>query len=159
MSGKCILVWFILGPIGAGKSTYIHKILETVKINYLSPDLVTKDKNLSYQEARSYIGNLMKEHIEEKKSFIIEGTGQRDELYNLFVSYKNNPDINLKVTFIDVDLETAIKRNKNRIRVLPESTVKEVYEKCYERRYKWKDFNCQYIHTNNIEKINIDNVY
>jgi len=81
-------IWFVLGPIGAGKSSYINKILSKCKLVFLSPDLIEKERKISYSETRELMENIMKQHVENRISFIIEGTGQHDDLYDLLVEYK-----------------------------------------------------------------------
>lgn len=156
-----VTIWFVLGPIGAGKSSYINKVLQTNDLVFLSPDLIKKEKNTSYLETRELMENLIKQHIENKISFIIEGTGQHDDVYDLFTSYKNDPTVNLKVTYIDIDLETALERNKSRERVLPDNIVRDVYKKCKKRRHLWKEFNCEYIDHKDlfVKDQNFSNIY
>lgn len=137
-------VWFVLGPIGAGKSSFIATILKTHDLVYLSADIVQRERKLSYADTRNLMEKIIKEHIDNKISFIIEGTGQHDDLYDLFVDYRKS-GINLKVTFIDVDLDVALRRNKSRTRVLEDETVRNVYRRCMERRHRWKEFGCTYI--------------
>lgn len=137
-------VWFVLGPIGAGKSSYINTLMRANKLAYLSADIVKREQNLSYADTRILMEKIIQQHIDSRTSFITEGTGQHDDLYDLFVEYKSM-DIDLKVTFIDVDLDVALERNKNRTRVLSDDTVREVHRRCMERRHRWKEFGCTYI--------------
>jgi dephospho-CoA kinase len=139
-------VWFVLGPIGAGKSTFIQIISETYPhLEYLSADIVKRDLQLSYGETREKMAKIIKEHIDRRISFITEGTGQHDELYDLLKEYKEDPAIDLKVTYIDVPLETALHRNRSRDRVLSDETVTEVHSRCTIRKNLWIDFNCEYL--------------
>lgn len=156
-----MLVWFVLGPIGAGKSSYINKLLLTHNLVFLSPDVLQKRENLSYLEARSEMEKIIQQHIENKISFVIEGTGQHDDLYDLFKSFKHNSSINLKVTYIDVTLEIALTRNKARARILSDDTVRDVFNKCNQRRHLWNEFNCEYINYENIidPSGNFTNIY
>lgn len=149
----CMQIIFVLGAIGAGKSTYIHnEILSNNSIKYLSADLLKKRENLTYQEARKKMGKIIQRSVEKRESFITEGTGQHDDMYDLFKSYSNDPEIDLQIMYIDIDLETALKRNKNRVRVLDDETVKRVYRNSQARKHLWKDFNCRYIDYRDIEK-------
>jgi predicted kinase len=143
------VVWFVLGPIGAGKSTYIHKVLQSQPhLVYLSPDTL----NLPYLEARSQMGKLIKDHTDRRVSIIVEGTGQHNDLYELFLEYIANREIELKITFIDIDLPSALERNKQRTRVLPDEIVKQVHKRCYERRSKWQEFGCVYVDYRDLTK-------
>lgn len=137
-------VWFILGPIGAGKSFFINMLLKTHKLTYLSPDILQRDRHISYIEARERMELIMRHHIDKSIPFITEGTGQYDDLRDLFVSYTKQ-NIDLKVFYIDVDLSVALKRNKNRTRVLDDSVVLWVHAQSTARRHLWKEFDCVYL--------------
>jgi len=142
---KSMIIWFVLGPIGAGKSTYIDRILQTNKLVFLSPDLLKKEKGTTYPDTRIMMEKIIEEHVEKKISFIIEGTGQHDDLYGLLTTYCADNSIQLKVTYIDVDLEVAVQRNQSRERVLSDDIVIEVHHRCCQRKHLWKDFNCEYL--------------
>lgn len=145
-----MIVWFVLGPIGAGKSTFIQEILlkeekKGVRLQYLSADVLKKRDNLTYIEARKKMEQIIREHVERGIDFVTEGTGQHDDMYGLFESYKKNPGIELRVTYIDIDIEVALERNKKRTRVLPDDVVREVHENSRKRKGLWKDFGCEYV--------------
>ena len=63
-------VWFILGPIGAGKSFFINMLLKTHKPAYLSPDILQRDRHISYIEARERMELIMRHHIDKSIPFI-----------------------------------------------------------------------------------------
>src|SRR5579872_3955801 len=110
-----MIVWFILGPIGAGKTTFITSCIKQKKhfgAVYLSADVIMKKYNMSYLDARNKMETIINEHIAENKSFITEGTGQHNDLFDWFVSFADNKNIELKLTYIDVDLDVAMERNK-----------------------------------------------
>jgi cytidylate kinase len=138
-------VWFVLGPIGAGKTCLISRIVKEHNIKYLSADILKKETNLSYLEVRKLMGDIIGQHILDRISFVTEGTGQHDDIYDVFVKYKKNPMIDLKITFIDIPLNVALKRNKKRERVLDDSVVEDVYKNCMAKRERWKDFSCNYV--------------
>lgn len=138
------IVWFVLGPIGAGKSSYINTLMRSNNLVYLSADVLKRESKLSYTDTRILMEKIIHGYIEKRISFITEGTGQHDDLYDLFIEYKRM-EIDLRVTFIDVDLDVALLRNKNRTRVLDDLTVREVHCRCMERRHRWAEFGCQYI--------------
>ncbi|VBB18733.1 hypothetical protein YASMINEVIRUS_1265 [Yasminevirus sp. GU-2018] len=154
-------VWFVLGPIGAGKSTYIHHVMkEHPHLTLLSADILKRDHNLSYLETRNLMERIIKGHVDSGISFITEGTGQHDDLYDLFVEYKQNDSLDLRVTYIDVDIEVALERNRKRTRVLTDDTVREVHERCGVRRHRWKDFGCEYIsYKDLLVKSAVDGIY
>jgi tRNA uridine 5-carbamoylmethylation protein Kti12 len=138
-------IWFILGPIGAGKSTLVHKIQQAHNIIYLSADLLKKENGMSYEATRDQMGRIISHHVKNNISFITEGTGQHSDMYDLFCSYKQNVNIELHIIYINIDLATCIKRNKFRTRVLSNEIVKEVYDRSSSNRHLWKDFGCIYI--------------
>lgn len=142
---KKMVVWFVLGPIGAGKTCLISRITQENKIKYLSADLLKKETNLTYLEVREKMGEIIGQHVMDRISFVTEGTGQHDDIYDVFRKYKNDPMIDLKITFIDIPLNIALERNKNRTRILQDSVVEEVYTNCMKRREMWKDFSCEYV--------------
>ena len=126
MSERKFLAWFVLGPSGAGKSTYItrkvkkhneEKDNENNQITYLSADILIRDKGINYQTAREVMEKTISLFVEKGIPFVTEGTGQHDDTYPLFEKYSKDPRIDLKITYIDIDLKTAIARNKSRKRV------------------------------------------
>jgi dephospho-CoA kinase len=143
---KKMIAWFILGSPGAGKSILISRIIkEKIFLNYISADIIKRDTKLSYLQVRNMMGDIISQHVKNHKSFITEGTGQHDDLYDLFLDYKKSPLIDLRVTFIDVPLSVALERNKKRTRVLDDKIVTKIYGKSMERRHRWKDFDCHYV--------------
>src|SRR5271154_3371314 len=97
--GKMI-AWFVLGSPGAGKSTLISRIIkEKENLKYISADIIQRDTKLSYLQVRKMMGDIITQYVKDHKSFITEGTGQHDDLYDLFLDYKKDPLIDLKVTF------------------------------------------------------------
>lgn len=143
---KKMIVWFVLGSPGAGKSILISRIIKDKNfLNYISADIIKRDTNLSYLQVRNMMGDIINQHVKNHKSFITEGTGQHDDLYDLLLDYKNNPSIDLRITFIDVPLSVALERNKKRTRVLDDEIVIKIYGGSMERRHRWKDFDCHYV--------------
>lgn len=145
-----MVVWFVFGPMGAGKSSYITREVRGTSLVYLSADKLKRDTNLPYLQVRDMMGDIIAEHIRDRKSFVTEGTGQHDDIYDVLSKYKEDPNIDLRVTFIDIPLDIALERNKNRVRVIDDATVKEVYKKCEKLRNRWKDFACEYVNYNDI---------
>lgn len=140
-------IYFVLGSIGAGKTHYImHTLLPALKkTNYLSPDLIIRDQKLDYYQARERMTTLMSEHVNEKRDFITEGTGQHYELFELFKEYTKDPDIKLHVYYIDIPIEVALKRNNERFRSLESDLVMDIYNKSVKNRALWQQFGCQYL--------------
>jgi predicted kinase len=151
-----MIVWFILGPIGAGKTTFIRNHILNVsgnKLKYLSADILKERYELQYDDARNIMGHIMDRYIKKGMSFVTEGTGQHDDLYQMLLRYKQNESIELRITYLDVSLEIALQRNRQRDRVLDDETVRTVYENSQKRKEKWKEFNCQYIDMNELIRI------
>lgn len=139
-------VWYVLGPAGAGKSVLINNVLKKYEnLAYLSPDKILKDSGLPYEQAREIMSNIIDAHIEHRKSFITEGTGQNENLYDHLMRYKRDASTKLIVSYIDIDLDIALKRNRNRARVLPDELVRLLHQKSTRNRDLWKDFDCHYI--------------
>jgi dephospho-CoA kinase len=78
-------IWFILGPIGAGKSTLVHKIQQAHNIIYLSADLLKKENGMSYEATRDQMGRIISHHVKNNISFITEGTGQHSDMYDILI--------------------------------------------------------------------------
>ncbi len=160
-----MLIVFVLGPIGAGKSYYINNLLSKNKIDdeliFLSSDNLMKTTKMTYEQTRNQMGNIIQECVEKRKSFITEGTGQHDDLYDLFSLYKKMDFIDLKIIYIDVDMSIALERNESRTRVLSHETVLEVHFRCSKRRDLWKDFDCTYIDYKDLftKDITFENIY
>ena len=148
---------FVLGPIGAGKTFYITKVLlKLYNITYLSSDELMLTNNLTYEVARNQMHYIMQDYIKNNKSFIIEGTGQHLDLYDLLKDLYNNREIDLKIIYINIGLPIALQRNQLRKRVLDDHIVKEVFYKSMENRNLWQDFDCEYIDYNDILIDDID---
>lgn len=153
-----MIVWFVFGGIASGKTHYINKILTIDKdLVYLSADILMIEKNISYFEAREQMGKIIEQHITDNKSFITEGTGQHNDTYDWLVSFKKQPHVQLRVTYIDVPIDIAIKRNRNRImsnnlqndgfvhRIVSDEDVVKIYNNSKINSVLWKDFDCNYI--------------
>jgi predicted kinase len=150
MQTKKMIIKYVLGPPGAGKSSFIYRTIKDTTISYLSTDRIRKDRGLSYEDATKIMPKIFEEHLKNRISFIAEGTGQSDELYKIFTEYKRDKMIDFKIMFIDISLADALERNKNRERALDDSIVKDVYDKCMAKRHLWKDFDCEYVNYKDI---------
>lgn len=149
---KKMTLWFVLGPAGAGKSSLITRVLKNkqVDLTYISADILKRDTNLPYIKVREMMEKIVIQAVKDRVSFVTEGTGQHDDLYNWFSTLKKDPEIDLKITYIDIPLDVALERNRTRTRVLDDSIVKQIYENSLKRRDKWKDFGCHYVNYKDI---------
>lgn len=141
------IIWFVLGPIGAGKTTYIKNVLlKQYKLDFLCTDDIIKEKGFKrYEDAVQYVRDLTQHKVDNNISFISEGTGQHEGLYEWFSVYDKDPTKEVRVTYIDTKLEDALKGNSGRTRVLNDETVKRVYYKSKMNKHMWVDFNCEYL--------------
>jgi len=144
--GKAI-TWFVLGPIGAGKTTYIKNvILKKYDLDFICTDEIIKDKGFEkYEDVIQYVRDLTQYKVDNNISFISEGTGQHEGLYEWFDTYSKDPNKELRITYLDVKLEEALLGNSSRTRQLDNEVVTKVYHGSRKNKHMWKDFNCKYL--------------
>jgi predicted ABC-type ATPase len=140
-------VYFVLGSLGAGKSSRINQILaEKPNCTLVSSDNIQKELSCSREIAYQKTQEMMDCYVREGQSFVCEGTGQNPELMKMFNDYRQQ-GARIHVTYIDIPVEVAIERDAGRERCLGEKTVREVWERCQKNRHLWKTCSdtCEYV--------------
>ena len=144
------LTWFVLGPIGAGKTTYIKNvILKKYSLDFICTDEIIKDKGFKkYEDAIQYVRDLTQHKVDNNIPFISEGTGQHEGLYEWFDLYSKDPNKELRITYLDAKLEDVLLGNSSRTRRLDDEVVTKVYFGSHKNKHMWEDFNCEYLFRN-----------
>jgi tRNA uridine 5-carbamoylmethylation protein Kti12 len=129
-------VIFTMGLPGAGKSTALRRMEGLEKYIIIDPDKIKEEKKdydpkkpQIYHEWSKLEANKRElKAIEEEKNIIIDGTGTNTlKMYKKINEYKKI-GYNVKLIYVKVLLETSIKRNSQRARVVPIEVIFEKYE-------------------------------
>jgi len=119
------------GLPGAGKSTYLRNAgIELPKVDpdeakKLHPDYDPKNPqavhNWSKKVARRFHLSLLSKNVD----FVVDGTGTNVEKYARYIKEAQELGYKVELHYVRVKLETSIKRNANRARVVPMSVILE----------------------------------
>ena len=152
---------FLAGSSGSGKSTVAKKLfglsgmgLTASGLRLLSSDelymralekkgVSLKDAGKSkYQPLRwaqiNKIDKIIKLTGQQRQGVIFDNTGNNYEWYAKIRSRLEKQGYDTMMVFVDVPLETALKRNKARERVVPDSVVKSTWSKVNANKKKYK---------------------
>lgn len=148
----------MMGPPGAGKSTCIDQIIkgsdqfvevgldnvmermpEYKKAINLGTDdegriITAKDACLiTRDEANDITSSLRDEVISTRRNLIYDGTGQSYPLYAKMINKLKSDGYDVQVYYLDIDLDEAQKRAKNRAeavgRLIPEDVIESIHTK------------------------------
>jgi predicted kinase len=124
-----------IGMPGAGKTTLLKRFADRHGYAYICPDDIRKEmcgdamdqsKNTEVWE-RAH--GLVKEAIGDQKTIVFDATFANIDQRRKFVEFAHqNGASKVQGVFVDVDIETAKERNRNRERVLPEYVFERMYD-------------------------------
>lgn len=131
-------VLFTMGLPGAGKS----KVLNTVYVNHLNysvlidPDEIKKEKldydpkapHVYHEWSKAEARKRMYQAIANDQDLVIDGTGTNVEKMVKWIRDFQAAGYEVEIVYVQVSVATAIKRNANRMRVVPESLIREKAE-------------------------------
>lgn len=139
-SGNLIL---LIGGSGSGKSyvrsnlininakvldsdKYLENLAKEKGVDLKNPELVAQLYNHSKPLFKKYIGNFIK-NVSNKENIILDSTGKDYEKNKNIINLFKQKGYAITVVYVDIDLETALERNRNRERVVPDETVKKIH--------------------------------
>lgn len=128
----------MIGLPGAGKSTIVHTqyadflksaiLLDPDKIKEEKPDYNPKKPWVYHTWSKQEAEKRFLQAITDGKNIILDGTGTNvPKMYNR-IKYLQSQGYYVKLIYVVVSLQTAIKRNNSRDRVVPEYIIREKYE-------------------------------
>lgn len=115
----------LCGLPGTGKDTFIkenYPDLEVISLDDVR-DTLNIDPSENQNEVYEYAKNKAKDLLRNKKEFIWNATNLtnlvRNKQLNLFHNYK----FSVKIIFLETSLDENLKRNKNRVKQVPEKVI------------------------------------
>lgn len=129
-SMKPKMIAMIGGP-GAGKS-FVRKqkyegvkVLDCDSIKSEHPDYDPKNPALVHEWSSKECTKRIFKAISEGETFVYDGTGTNVEKYVNFFNQARLAGYEIEVCYVKCSLETAIARNQNRERTVPEDMLRE----------------------------------
>ena len=117
---------FTAGLPGAGKTTFLKStefagfpVVDCDEIKKLHPDYDPKNPGLVHAWSQAEARRLQFRYMSENVSFVIDGTGTNIERYLGWFSEARELGYEVVVIYVKVKLETSLKRNAKRERVVP----------------------------------------
>ncbi len=125
-----------MGLPGAGKSYILKKeinineyiLIDPDEIKKEHPDYNPKDPQITHEWSKRIADLRTLEAIANNQNIIIDGTGTNVEKMYKKVSELKANGYEVTLLYVKVRLETAIKRNANRERVVPQEVILEKYD-------------------------------
>lgn len=133
----------LIGGSGSGKS-HVRKSIININAKVIDADKylvqMAKIKNVNLRDSKAvaelyketkplyqkYINNFIK-NVSNKENVIIDSTGKDyNKNKNLIDLFKAKGYI-ITVIYVDIDIKTALERNRNRERVVPDEIVKSIH--------------------------------
>lgn len=122
-----------IGIPGSGKTTILKDMAETNEYTYICPDEIRGElgKNQADQSVNKEVWTLaykrLKDGLEVGNTVVFDATfanpGQRKD----FIKFaRDNNAEKIQGVYLNIDLETAKERNKNRERVVPEFVLERM---------------------------------
>lgn len=124
-------VIFTMGLPGAGKSTVIKRIapempiVDSDLIKKSHPEYDPKQPELIHDWSTVEAQKLMYRMLGGYESFVVDGTGTNIEKYLQWFSDAKSAGFEVRVVFVDVNIQTAIERNAKRERSVPVEVIVE----------------------------------
>ena len=133
----------LIGGSGSGKS-YVRSNLININAKVLDSDKyltqIANQKNVDLKNPKAvsdlyaetkprfqkYINNFAK-YASTKDNIIIDSTGKDYEKNKKLILLFKEKGYDITIIYVDVDLKTALERNRNRERVIPDEIVKAIH--------------------------------
>lgn len=125
--------YFMMGSIGAGKSTVAKRRLPGVQIidcdgiKETHPDYDPKAPHLVHEWSLQEVQKVLFRTMAGDADFAYDSTATRVEEMAFLMNQARTAGFSITLIYVPVDLETAIARNNARARTIPESIVREKY--------------------------------
>ena len=125
---------FMMGLPAAGKSTYVastfttFNVIDPDAIKATHPDYNPKDPTPLHAWSKAESERLLDEAYQAEDNVIIDGTGTSAEKMVSRVNRAKALGYTTKLIFLKVSLETSLKRNAARARVVPTEVIVEKAE-------------------------------
>ncbi len=126
-----------MGLPGSGKSTALHNMnVNLAGFILIDPDEIKKEHpnydpnqpELTHEWSQQETMKRLAEAIENGQNLIIDGTGTNVEKMVYRIKHLQKNGYRVEVVYVKVTLETALHRNANRERKVPETVVREKAE-------------------------------
>ena len=103
-----------------------QKVIDCDELKKLHPEY---DESAPTTEVHAWSSLLatkqVNEALENGESFVFDGTGSTAEKYVGMIKKAHKEGYETEVVYVVCDLQTALERNQNRVRVVPENVVRE----------------------------------
>ena len=119
------------GLPGTGKDTFIKNNYPNMPVISLDDirDKLKISLNDNQNEVYEYAKNLAKEYLRDKKEFIWNATNITNLVRNKQLNLFHNYNFSVKIIFLETSLEENLKRNKDRVRKVPEDVIFDLLSK------------------------------
>ena len=122
-----------MGIPAAGKSTVVNKKYDAKEWAFIDPDEIKKEhpkydaKNpqLVHDWSKAIAKARMHEAIAVEKNIIVDGTGTNSEKLVSWVNEFHSVGYEVTLLFVKCNLQTALKRNAARDRIVPEEVIRK----------------------------------
>jgi len=150
---------FLAGGPGSGKSFMVDAIglkglgfrlinndkafefyLEKAGLTKSPEDIMSEPGQSAREKAKSVTKRLMALHLNEKLGLVIDGTGKDFEKITDQANALRQVGYDCAMIFVNTNKETALKRNSNRERVLPDKMVEKMWSEVQDNIGKFHNF-------------------
>ncbi len=128
--GRASRAVFLMGGPGSGKS-YVRKrdiqietVLDCDRIKKTLPGYDPKNPMAVHEESRQRLQKQFFEAIAGTRSFVYDGTGSNAAKYERLMTQARQAGFKVEIVMVRCSLATALQRNKDRARTVPESIVR-----------------------------------
>jgi len=140
---------FICGIPASGKSTIRNKLIKDLKLkNYflIDPDEYLKYFDNDYNNTATYITKLENEAVRNNYHIIFDKTCSYMKSLDKYIKILKAKGFKIIIYIIQVDIQTAIERNKTRDRIVPAKVLYEKYQIFLNNKMKFLDLNFDELH-------------
>ncbi|MFM2381576.1 MAG: hypothetical protein RLZZ76_343 [Candidatus Parcubacteria bacterium] len=122
-----------IGIPGSGKTTFLKPFAEQHNFVYISPDSLreelTGDAVHQSEDARVWkiVEYATEKSLSDGKSVVIDATFTNTRVRNAFIEIARKEKAETVGMLFDVSLETALERNAQRERVVPEYVIEKMH--------------------------------
>jgi len=166
-AGKTTISKLVLGGLGFKEKDTDDILVSFLKKNNISTkmDELTPEEQYILKNLRDDSFDLVKKyqnyHSSKGKGIIFHTSGQRKNWVTGILNTYLDMGYQAKMLFVDVDLETALLRNRKRSRSVPESAIIETHKWVQMNKEYYRNLfgpkNFHYINTTNLVNVNVNN--